>query len=87
MTAAQERLLTHFASAHLPAPLHRISTPCSDLAYAMVERLESVEAASADEVTEGLRKLLEARECFMRAAQALTPSRPAPATEAVPEHG
>ena len=70
MTAAQERLLTYFASAHLPAHLQRVVTPCSDLAYQLVEMLESVDQAAADEVTVGLRKLLEARECFMRAAEA-----------------
>ena len=76
MTAAQERLLTYFASAHLPAHLQRVSTPCSDLAYAMVDLLESVESASAEEVTAGLRKLLEARDCFLRAAEALVPRIP-----------
>ena len=76
MTAAQERLLTYFASAHLPAHLQRVSTPCGDLAYQMVEVLESVDQASADEVTAGLRKLLEAKDCFVRAALALVPQIP-----------
>ena len=77
MTPAQEQLLTFFSSSHLPAHLQRVSTPCGDLAYQMVDMLESIDVTSADEVTEGLRHLLEAKDCFVRAALVLvTGSRP-----------
>jgi hypothetical protein len=55
-------LLRFFAFDHLPERLQTISRPCSFLAYAMVEELPD-----GPELTAGLRKLLEAKDCFVRA--------------------
>jgi len=53
----------HFSYAHLPTHLQEISAPCHDLAEAMVTALPD-----GPELTAGLRKLLEAKDCFVRAA-------------------
>lgn len=63
-----ERILSHFSYDHLPDNLAEISSACAELAHQMAERLP-VDA----ETTAGLRKLLEAKDCFVRAA--LTESR------------
>lgn len=57
------QIARYFDYEHLPAHLQRISKPCHDLA-------EQVIAALPDgpELTAGLRKLLEAKDCFVRAA-------------------
>ncbi|MFD0405606.1 hypothetical protein [Kitasatospora sp. NPDC127116] len=52
----------HFAYAHLPEHLQAISKPCHDLAEAMLHKM-----ADSPELTAGLRKLLEAKDCFVRA--------------------
>jgi len=51
-----------FAYDHLPTRLQVISKPCHDLAVAMIEALPD-----GPELTAGLRKLLEAKDCFVRA--------------------
>lgn len=53
----------HFGYAHLPEHLQPISQPCHDLAEEMLRRLPD-----SPELTAGLRKLLEAKDCFVRAA-------------------
>jgi hypothetical protein len=53
----------HFAHAHLPEHLQAISKPCHDLAAEMIAALPD-----GPELTTGLRKLLEAKDCFVRAA-------------------
>ena len=57
-------LLVFFEYKHLPENLKRISAECYTLAYFMVENITSEGA----ELTAGLRKLLEAKDCFVRAA-------------------
>lgn len=52
----------YFDFAHLPEPLKRISAPCYLLAERMVHELPD-----GPELTTGLRKLLEAKDCFVRA--------------------
>ena len=52
-----------FDYAHLPPRLQEISGPCADLAEAMIRNLPD-----GPELTAGLRKLLEAKDCFVRAA-------------------
>jgi hypothetical protein len=53
-----------FAYGHLPAgPLRDTSGMCADLAEAMVGTLPD-----GPELSAGLRKLLEAKDCFVRAA-------------------
>ncbi len=58
-----ERMLAHFTFDHLPKHLQEVSGPCGSLAQDMANHLP----ASA-ELTVGLRKLLEAKDCFVRAA-------------------
>ena len=56
-------LLRYFEYAHLPAHLQLVSQPCAELAQEMTEALPD-----GPELTAGLRKLLEAKDCFVRAA-------------------
>ena len=55
-------ILKYFQHKHLPEHLAAISQPLADLAEAMDEWLPECEEKSA-----GLRKLLEAKDCFLRA--------------------
>jgi hypothetical protein len=57
------RLLKYFSFAHLPLGLQPFSAPFSDLAYGLVKVLPD-----SAELTAGLRKLLEAKDCVVRAA-------------------
>jgi hypothetical protein len=50
-------------SAHLPSKLQAIATPIAELAALMETRLPDSAEKSA-----GLRKLLEAKDCFVRSA-------------------
>lgn len=56
-----ESLLGFFAFEHLPPHLQEVSRPCGELARQMAASLEGTE------LTVGLRKLLEAKDCFVRA--------------------
>ena len=56
-------ILRYFKYAHLPANLQEKSKPFADLADLMVATLPRNPERSA-----GLRKLLEAKDCFVRAA-------------------
>ncbi len=60
---ATQNLLRFFAYEHLPEDLRAVSLACHALAYQMVERVPE-----GPELTAGLRKLLEAKDCFARAA-------------------
>ncbi len=53
----------YFAYDHLPAHLQAVSKPCHDLAAQMIATLPD-----GPELTAGLRKLLEAKDCFVRQA-------------------
>lgn len=53
----------YFAWSHLPPHLQPISAECGALALTMVATLPD-----GPELTAGLRKLLEAKDCFVRAA-------------------
>lgn len=53
----------HFAFEHLSPHLRGVSQLCHDLAEHMVDALPD-----SPELTVGLRKLLEAKDCFVRAA-------------------
>lgn len=57
------QIARYFDFEHLPPPLKAISQPCHDLAEAMISALPD-----GPELTTGLRKLLEAKDCFVRAA-------------------
>lgn len=52
-----------FAFEHLPEHLRVVSAPCADLAEEMITALPD-----GPELSAGLRKLLEAKDCFVRAA-------------------
>ena len=51
-----------FEYGHLPAHLQTVSKPCGELAQAMIAALPD-----GAELSTGLRKLLEAKDCFVRA--------------------
>lgn len=55
-------LLGYFSYTHLPEHLQTVLQPCSGLAHAMVATLPD-----SPELTAGLRHLLEAKDCFVRA--------------------
>jgi len=56
-------LARFFEYDHLPEHLQAVSRPCGDLAALMVAALPD-----GPELTAGLRRLLEAKDCFVRAA-------------------
>jgi hypothetical protein len=61
--------MRYFSFAHLPAgPLRDTSAICHDLARAM-----ALELPPGAELSAGLRKLLEAKDCFVRAAIDIPP--------------
>jgi hypothetical protein len=55
-------LIEYFDWAHLTGTLQSVSRPCGNLADHMVEELPD-----GPELRAGLRKLLEAKDCFVRA--------------------
>lgn len=55
-------LLRYFEYDHLPERLQAVAANCHALAHDMASKLDGVE------LTAGLRKLLEAKDCFVRAA-------------------
>ena len=67
--AAPEQILQFFAYEHLPEKLQLISKPFGELAKWMVETLPR-----NAERTAGLRKLLEAKDCAVRANLTKVPS-------------
>jgi hypothetical protein len=56
-------LLEYFKFEHLPPHLQAVSRPCGELARSLAETLPD-----NPETTVGLRKLLEAKDCFVRAS-------------------
>lgn len=61
---AHRRLLQFFDYGHLHPRLREISKPFHDLAY----KLANDPTLAGPELTVGLRKLLEAKDCIVRAA-------------------
>jgi hypothetical protein len=61
-----EAVTKYFEHNHLPEPLFSIAYKCSTLKDEMLANLED-----DPELTVGLRKLLEAKDCFVRAAVSL----------------
>ena len=63
MHPSTQDILKYFVFAHLPeGPLQEISRPFCELAHSMANQLEG------PELTACLRKLLEAKDCAVRAA-------------------
>ena len=60
----EHRMLPHFRYEHLPERLQKISKPFHDLAQQIVNEAGGNDPA---EITAGLRKLLEAKDCVVRA--------------------
>jgi hypothetical protein len=60
------RMMRWFTSSHLPPHLGHVAENCADLAVQMDMLLPE-----GPEKTAGLRKLLEAKDCFVRAAMEL----------------
>jgi len=61
---ATQHIIRYFAFGHLPAgPLRDRAQDCAAVAHMMVALLPD-----SPELTAGLRKLLEAKDCFVRAA-------------------
>lgn len=63
MHPATEAILKFFEYDHLPPDLRKISAPFAALAHSCAQDLPE-----GPEVTAGLRKLLEAKDCMVRAA-------------------
>lgn len=61
MHPATQAILTHFTYAHLPQHLQEVSKPYCDLANTLARALDG------PEVTVALRKLLESKDCAVRA--------------------
>lgn len=62
MHPGTEAILKFFVYEHLPPHLQAVSKPLAEIAQAMAQTLDG------PELTAGLRKLLEAKDCFVRAA-------------------
>ena len=58
-----KHIVEYFEYKHLPEHLQAVSKPFSELAIAMNENL-----ANGPEKSAGLRKLLEAKDCMVRAS-------------------
>lgn len=54
----------YFSYDHLPEPLKQISAPFTELVETMLDAIPN----DSPELTAGLRKLLEAKDCMVRAA-------------------
>lgn len=61
--ASTLHLIAIFAWAHLPSHLQRVSRPCAELALKMLSELDD-----GPELYAGLRKLREAKDCFVTQA-------------------
>lgn len=60
---ADNPIMKYFEYAHLPAKLQAVSKPLGDLVAQLY-----VDLPDGQEKSAGLRKLLEAKDCFVRAA-------------------
>ena len=61
MHPSTQNVLQFFHYEHLPPELAAVSGDCANLAHSMVAQL-----GEGPELTAGLRKLLEAKDCFVR---------------------
>jgi hypothetical protein len=64
---ARFSILKFFKFDHLPEHLQAVSKPFSDLAFITVDRFLAEEATDIAETVMGVRKLLEAKDCAVRA--------------------
>ena len=68
MHPATRNILRYFNYKHLPKHLQETSKKFHDLAHELVEKDSTVRESGGAEVTVGLRKLLESKDCFVRAS-------------------
>ena len=62
-------MMTHFGFLHLPKKLQHVSKPFHDLAQQIVDRsLDAVDILAKEQTLRALEKLLEAKDCAVRAA-------------------
>lgn len=54
--------MSFFEFEHLPEPLKEVSQPCAELAHMMLN-----DVMYSEQLDLGLQKLLEAKDCFVRA--------------------
>jgi hypothetical protein len=73
---ATTQLLGFFEFEHLPPFLQAVSAPCHDLAFDIASTLPD-----GPELTAGLRKLLEAKDCFVRQALVVKQAETSPAVD------
>jgi len=63
-----DNIMQYFKYDHLPKELQEVSKPCGDLAKEIDEYMNiHIFSVNEDEWYEGMRKLLEAKDCFVRA--------------------
>ena len=62
LSVIEGNIMQYFTYSHLPESLQKISKPISELAFDI-----AVNLPDNAEKTAGLRKLLEAKDCFVRA--------------------
>ena len=67
MHASTQHILQFFKYDHLPETLQEVSEKFSDLAVWMVNEIEVIDENGGPELTACLRKLLEAKDCAVRA--------------------
>lgn len=68
--ASTQQIYRYFAWSHLPGHIQPVSKLCGELATQMILSLPD-----GPELTTGLRKLLEAKDCFVRTALYEVPMR------------
>lgn len=67
MNPASERMLNHFLNPNLSPALKDIAERLYNLGHDLAEELDSTDSGAGAEVTTGLRKLREAKDCFVLA--------------------
>jgi hypothetical protein len=67
MNPESDRILDHFLNPNLPLPLYTIAGMLYTVAHELATQLDSDNHAASAEVTTGLRKLREAKDCFVLA--------------------
>ncbi len=72
MTSGMEALLRWFKYAHLKPEQQKVSKPFGDFAHELTHGM----GLDGPEAEEGLRKLLEAKDCFVRASFITPPPPP-----------
>lgn len=60
-------ILRYFDSSHLPEHLQEVVKPFAELAYSMTDGFPDLPSHAKAETVAGIRKLLEAKDCAVRA--------------------